>query len=103
MSYDIEDIKDELESGEAQLLDVREQEEWDAGHLAQARLVPLSLLRDGECDESLNKSLKTYIHCRSGQRVLQAAPLLEQMGFEDVTPLGEGFESLMAEGFPLGS
>jgi rhodanese-related sulfurtransferase len=103
MSYDIEDIKDQLEDGEAQLLDVREQDEWDAGHLSQAKFAPLSLLRDGECDEKIDKSLKTYIHCRSGRRVLEAAPLLENLGFKDVTPLEEGFESLMAEGFSIGS
>lgn len=101
MPYDIEDMRDELENGQAQILDVREQDEWDAGHLTQAKLVPLSLLREGECDDSINKDLKTYIHCRSGRRVLEAAPLLEGLGFSSVTPLDEGFEALMAEGFEI--
>ena len=47
VSYDLEDIKDQLEDGTAQLLDVREQDEWDAGHLADAKLVTLSSLQDG--------------------------------------------------------
>jgi rhodanese-related sulfurtransferase len=102
MSYDLFDIKDELEAGTAQLLDVREQDEWDAGHLSDAKWVPLSKLNEGiapDCD----KSITTYIHCRSGRRVLQAAPLLENLGFSKVIPLDEGFEALMAEGFSLGS
>lgn len=103
MSYDLDEIKDGLEDGELQLLDVREQDEWDAGHLSDTVFVPLSGLREGSCPEGLDKSKPTYLHCRSGRRVLEAAPLLEQLGFEKVTPLEEGFEALMAEGFPLGS
>ena len=101
MSYDLDDIKDQLEDGEAQLLDVREQDEWDAGHLAQAKLVTLSSLSEGKEPEGLDKGLKTYIHCRSGRRVLQAAPILTAMGFGEVVPLDEGFEALMAEGFQV--
>lgn len=103
MSYDLFDVKDELEEGLAQLLDVREQDEWDAGHLAEAKLVSLSQLESGVEPSGLDKSLPTYLHCRSGQRVLRAAPLLEGMGFAKVVPLGEGFEALMAEGFTMGS
>jgi phage shock protein E len=103
MSYDLDVIKDAIQEGSAQLLDVREEEEWDSGHLADATLVPLSLLRDGECPEELNRDLTTYIHCRSGRRVLEAAPLLKQIGFSNVVPLEEGFESLLAEGFRMGS
>lgn len=103
MSYDLFDVKDELEEGSAQLLDVREQDEWDAGHLAEAKLVCLSKLESGVEPSGLDKSLPTYLHCRSGQRVLRAAPLLQGMGFTKVVPLAEGFEALMAEGFAMGS
>ena len=101
MSYDLDEIKDGLADGEVQLLDVREQDEWDAGHLAGATLVTLSGLRAGKCPAGLDKSKPIYIHCRSGRRVLEAAPLLEKLGFAKVVPLGEGFEALMAEGFRL--
>jgi rhodanese-related sulfurtransferase len=101
MSYDLDDMKDQLEDGEAQLFDVREQDEWDAGHLSQASLVPLSSLSEGLEPEGFDKNKKVYLHCRSGKRVMTAAPLLENMGFSDVTPLNEGFEALMAEGFPV--
>lgn len=99
MSYDLDTIKKELASGDAQLFDVREQEEWDAGHLKDAALVPLSSLNEGACLVDLDKSKKVYLHCRSGQRVLSAAPILEDLGFDSVTPLGEGFDALVSEGF----
>ena len=43
--------------------------------------------------------LKTYLHCRSGQRVHMAAPLLEDLGIGEVIPLDEGFVELVTEGF----
>ena len=103
MSYDLDDMRDQLEEGDAQLFDVREQDEWDAGHLVQAKFIPLSDLREGILPDGLDKSKKTYLHCRSGKRVMMAAPILESMGFQDVTPLQEGFEDLMAEGFSVQS
>jgi len=99
MSYDLSKIEEEVKAGTAKLLDVREQDEWDAGHLKNAELLQLSLIQNGEIPESLDKSLKTYLHCRSGQRVHMAAPLLTQEGFSEVIPLSEGFDSLVEEGY----
>lgn len=99
MQDHLEVLQKELESGEAQLFDVREQGEWDAGHLTQAKLVPLSALDGGAEPEGVDKDKKTYLHCRSGQRVMMAAPLLESMGFSEVIPLQEGFDDLVSEGF----
>lgn len=101
MNYDLDEVKEQLEDGDAQLFDVREQDEWDAGHLSQASLVTLSGLSSGSLPEGVDKSKPTYLHCRSGQRVYRAAPLLESLGFEKVIPLNEGFEALLAEGFQV--
>lgn len=98
MAYDIDEVREEIEAGTAQLLDVREQNEWDMGHLSDAKLVPLSQLQHGIEPTDFDQSKKTYLHCRSGQRVYAAAPILKAMGFEDVTPLDEGFEELVANG-----
>ena len=38
------------------LIDVREQEEWDAGHLADASLVPLSIVRKGSMSTGHRKA-----------------------------------------------
>ena len=102
MSFDYEELKDAVEARKVQLFDVREQDEWDAGHLADAHFVPLSLLRDGECPDGLDREMPTYLHCRSGRRVLEAAPMLKKMGFKNVIPLDEGFEALLGEGFRMG-
>lgn len=98
MTDKIKKIVDELEAQEAQLFDVREEDEWRAGHLVQAELVPLSGLQYGQLPREYDKSKKTYLHCRSGVRVYSAAPILEHLGFENVIPLNEGFIELLREG-----
>jgi len=99
MPYQLENIEAEVKAGTAKLLDVSEQDEWNAGHLVNAKLVPLSEIRENNIPSELDKSVKTYLHCRSGQRVHAAAPLLEQAGFANIIPLSEGFDSLVEEGF----
>ncbi len=102
----LELVQKRLAGKTALLIDVREQSEWDAGHLAQAKLVPLSQLRDEESQsgfaENLSKTLSSertlYLHCRSGGRVLVASPILRKLGY-DVRPLKAGYGDLLEAGF----
>lgn len=97
----LETVKKNLEEKKAILIDVREQAEWDAGHLAAARHVPLSkLTADGAPAglAELPKDTIVYGHCRSGNRVLKAAPLLQKAGY-DFRPLKQGYADLAEAGF----
>lgn len=95
-----------LAGKKAVLLDVREQREWDRGHLKAAKLLPLSKLRKaaGQPKEmkrlvkGLPKKGIIYCHCRSGGRVLIAAPILRKLGFT-VRPLSAGYRDLLKAGF----
>ena len=98
MDY-LDKIKKEIKSEQAVLLDIREKDEWNEGHLKDAIFVPLSDIQAGIFPENLNQHQKTYIHCRSGKRVLTAQPLLEAEGFNDVIALDEGFIDLANHGF----
>ena len=96
------DVKKALEQKKAILLDVREQSEWDAGHLKDAKLVPLSKLKKGDAEKltkDLPKDKVIYTHCRSGVRSLQAANILEKLGFK-VRALKPGYKNLLKAGFP---
>ena len=97
----LEDLQDELENNEAVLVDVREQNEWNAGHITGAIFVPLSTLKEGQYPnfEKIDKK-KKYLYCRSGNRVHAAKSLLDSMGYKQVITLSEGFSELSAEGFP---
>ena len=98
----IREMAEELANGRAQLFDVRERDEWAEDHLADAVLVPLSALQQGEEPEGRDKGLKTYLHCRSGNRVWSAKPILEGMGFTHVIALNEGFKDLSKMGLKTG-
>ena len=87
----------------AVLVDVRETEEWNEGHLSGARSLPLSVLEKGVKPESLTNLLPKnkiiYVHCLSGGRCLEAADILAPLGY-DVRPLKPGYQALVAAGFP---
>jgi rhodanese-related sulfurtransferase len=97
----LDQVKAAVESGKAVLVDVREQGEWDLGHLKDARLVPLSALsKEGAVvPADLPKDKPVYLHCRSGARCLKAAEILKPLGY-DVRPLKAGFGELVKSGFP---
>jgi len=68
------------------LIDVREQDEWDAGHAPDARLVPLSQLQErvGELPENT----KLLIVCHSGMRSMRATAFLRAEGLDAVNVIG---------------
>jgi len=69
------------------VIDVREQSEWDAGHIAGATLVPLAdvLARIGEVVG--DKATPLLVHCAVGARSARASSLLAQMGYTNVVNL----------------
>jgi len=99
-------VKEKLAKGKAVLVDVREKFEWEDGHLKAAVLVPLSELREGRNNKEFAKALAKklpgnkiiYCHCRSGGRVLAAAPILRALKY-DVRPLKAGYRTLVESGF----
>jgi rhodanese-related sulfurtransferase len=94
----LETVKNNLELKKAILVDVREQDEWDEGHLKPARLIPLSKIQEGLKPDALPKDKIIYLHCRSGRRSLIAQELLKKEGY-DVRSLKQGYEELLKAGF----
>ncbi len=103
----LEKVKQLLADQKAILVDVREQGEWDRGHLQEAQLMPLSELKRAASDpavkDKLAKSLPqdriVYCHCAKGVRALMAGSILEKLGY-DARPLSAGFDQLRDAGFP---
>jgi len=94
----LEVIQKRIKEKKAILIDVREQREWDAGHLKKAQLVPLSKLQAGVKEKMLPKDKIIYCHCRSGGRVLIATSILKPLGY-DIRPLKQGYRQLLGAGF----
>lgn len=75
-SVDLDEARKLLSSGDAILVDVREQDEWDAGHAPEAVHMPL-----GELDAAALPADKQIITtCRSGGRGARAAAALSEAG-----------------------
>jgi len=87
----VEDLARELESGKPiHVLDVREENEYQENNIG-AKLLPLSRLRNMDADEIEEwKNETVYVHCKSGQRSLQACMILEQLGFTDTVNVQGG-------------
>lgn len=85
-------VKKKLDQGESFILvDVRDQHEWDAGHIQGAWLIPLSKL-DKRLNE-LDQSREIVVYCRSGKRSDKAARILLDSGFTNVRNMKGGILS----------
>ncbi len=89
------------ESSQLQLLDVREQHEFDRAHIDGVTLIPLGQLqqRVGELDPEK----PVLCICAGGVRSERAAQFLDASGFKDVTNMLEGMKGWQARGLPHNS
>lgn len=98
----LETVKERIASEKAVLVDVRELEEWDAGHIEGAIFAPLTKIADNNDAPAVKKKLPKdkilYFHCKSGGRCRIAADLLKNEGF-DIRPLKPGYKALIEAGF----
>lgn len=87
---------------DALLLDVREDEEWEAGHAREAVHVPMSEFvgRLGEVTSRTGEGTPVYVVCKAGGRSAQVAQYLLQQGVEAVNVSG-GMLAWEAAGRPL--
>ncbi len=83
---DAQDAHREWASGEANLVDVREESEWDLGHIEGIKFIPLGDLPVRW--KELDPSRKWICVCRSGNRSNYAAAMLRQAGIEAANMLG---------------
>ena len=83
------DAKERMDSGdEIVILDVRTKEEFDAGHIAGAILVPNETILDQQPDLLPDLDAEILVYCRSGNRSAQAAKKLLAIGYTNVVDFG---------------
>ncbi|MFI3379605.1 persulfide dioxygenase-sulfurtransferase CstB [Mammaliicoccus sciuri] len=78
---------------EEYILDVRNDEEWNNGHLDQAVNIPHGKLLNENIP--FNKEDKIYVHCQSGVRSSIAVGILESKGYENVVNIREGYQDFL--------
>ena len=96
-------VKQAVAQQKAVIVDVREPDEWQEGHLNGAALLPLSVLERGVPPQELAKILPKdriiYCYCLAGGRCMEAAEMLKPLGY-DVRALKPGYPQLVKAGFP---
>ena len=68
-------------SAGATLIDVREQVEWDAGHIAGAQFIPQGILPDQIEAAVPDKGTEIVLYCRSGARSGRMTAALQGLGY----------------------
>ena len=83
----------------ALLLDVREQDEWDAGHVAGAVHIPMSELQERFVE--LPDADATLVICRSGHRSDVVAAALGRIGRSGCANVAGGMQAWAFAGLPM--
>jgi molybdopterin/thiamine biosynthesis adenylyltransferase/rhodanese-related sulfurtransferase len=71
------------------VIDVREQSEWDAGHVAGATLLPMREVPDRIADVAPDHDTPLLLHCAVGARSARVASWLAQMGYRNVVSVND--------------
>jgi rhodanese-related sulfurtransferase len=85
-------------AGETQLVDVRRDDEYEAGHVAEARHLPFDRLTTAA--DELDRSRTVVFYCRSGDRSAAAADAFAASGW-DAHSMAGGLQAWAEAGLPL--
>lgn len=70
------------------ILDVREQDEYDSGHIPGAILIPYTEIHNKAEETLLEKDKLILVYCRSGRRSKIAAESLAELGYTNIKEFG---------------
>lgn len=76
-------------------LDVREPNEWNLGHLPNAMFIPRGNL-ESNIEARVGREETVVIYCARGNRSALAADTLQQMGYENVSSMADGWGGWIA-------
>jgi rhodanese-related sulfurtransferase len=88
-----------LQDAGAFMLDVRETDEWAAGHIKGATLIPLGELASRAAEVPADRQV--VVVCRSGNRSAQGRDILLDAGLPSVTSMGGGMKAWTSAGQPV--
>jgi hydroxyacylglutathione hydrolase len=94
-----EDLHSQLQARAVQVLDVRRQPEWDAGHIEGATWWPLDNFK--VAPPEIDRDAPLAVHCKSGYRSIIASSLLERAGFHHVLNVAGGFDAWQQAKLPI--
>jgi len=90
-----------MNSSDALMIDVREPDEYRAGHILGARSAPLAQLDKGAGELARFKERELIVYCADGRRSGTALGALRKAGFSKVHSLAGGFSAWRQAGLPV--
>jgi hydroxyacylglutathione hydrolase len=82
-----------------QVLDVRREPEWEAGHIAGANWWPLDNFK--VAPPEIDRDVPIAVHCKGGYRSMIACSLLQRAGFQNVVNVVGGFDAWQQAGLAV--
>jgi len=87
-------------SADAVIVDVREKDEWDEGHIPDAVHMSRGMLELEIEDKFPDRNTTIICHCGGGGRSAITAESLQKMGYKNVRSMAGGFKAWKAAGLP---
>ena len=89
----VDEARRKLQSGKAKLVDVREDNEWEAGHARGAQHLGKGVI-ERDIEQSVpDKKTELILYCGGGFRSALAADNLQKMGYTNVASMAGGFRA----------
>ncbi len=98
-----DDAKRMIEAG-AHIIDVRQNDEWNRGHIAEAELIPIEgIYSFGKAlqDQNIAPDEDVIFVCASGQRSATACEIALVAGLKNVYNLANGMHGWVARRYPI--
>jgi hydroxyacylglutathione hydrolase len=95
----LDDVRKLMDEGDYDIVDVREDWEWNKGHLPGARHVVLNALLANPAAQNIRD--KTIFVCQSGERSSVASEMAVALGTKDVVNFRGGTKAWKDAGLPL--
>jgi molybdopterin/thiamine biosynthesis adenylyltransferase/rhodanese-related sulfurtransferase len=92
---------EEIKGGDVVLIDTREPHEYKEAHLEGGKLVPPGLLADEIEAAAPDRSARTILYCRSGNRSALAAAQMQALGYDNVASMAGGILLWQEQGLPV--
>ena len=84
-----EKAKEMMDAQEVIILDVREQDEYDSGHIPGAVLLPVGMIDEDTAAKVIpEKDSTVLVYCRSGNRSKTASAALVDLGYTNIYEFG---------------
>lgn len=98
----VEDVKSRLDRGERfHLIDVREDHEWEQGHLPGASHLGKGIIERDVEQQFPDPGTEFVLYCGGGYRSALAANNLQKMGYTNVISMDGGFRGWKEAGLPV--